>query len=322
LFPIVALQNDSHNISDCMARISPDLLPDIFALIKVIERGTLTAAAGELGITPSGVSKQLARLERRLDTRLIARTTRRLKPTEAGMTLYHRCRDLFEAFGEAEQAVREISETLSGKIRVTATPAFGRAYLVPALAAFACLHPDLRFDVALTAGHLDLVEDGLDLAIREGTLADSSLIATKLGEASIALYAAPEYLKTRSAPQRLEDLTEHDVVTVLPGHLGDGEVRWPLPAGGRITLLPRFQVNDLYCVRQLAADGCGIAALPSYMVGVDVGAGSLERVLPDVTLPGIRITALTPERRFQSAKVRTLLDFLVERFRGAMGSLN
>ena len=176
--------------------------------------------------------------------------------------------------------------------------------------------------MALTAGHLDLVEEGLDLAIREGTLADSTLIATKLGEAGIALYAAPEYLKARSIPQSLEDLSEHDVVTVLPGHLGDGAVRWPLPDGGRITLVPRFQVNDLYCVRQLALDGCGIAALPSYMVGVDVGTGNLGRVLQDVTLPGIRITALTAERRFQPAKVRILLDFLVERFRAAMATAN
>ncbi len=300
-----------------MSRISPELLPGIAALIQVIDSGSLTAAARELGLTPSGVSKQLARLEQRLGVRVLARTTRSTKPTEAGIALYTRCRHLFDALGEAEDAVREMRGALSGKIRITATPAFGRAHLLPALSEFAREHDALVFDVTLSAGRLDLVEDGLDLAIREGELPDSSMVATKLADASIFFCAAPRYLARVTAPRTLRDLSEHDLVTVPVGGAGGNVAQFVLPRGGRLELTPRFQVNDLYCVRQLALDGVGIAALPSYMTGEDLAEGRLIRVLQAEPLPTLPIAALTADRLFQPAKVRALLDFLVLRLRGS-----
>jgi len=172
----------------------PQALPGIWTLIRVIDAGSLSAAARQLGMTPSGVSKQLARLEQKLDTRLLQRTTRRVRPTEEGMALYRRCRPLFDALAEAEESVREMRASLSGHLRITATPAFGRARLVPAVGEFAAAHPGVSVDVVLTARPMDLVEEGVDLAVREGALPDSSLVATKLGEVAIVLCASPAYL--------------------------------------------------------------------------------------------------------------------------------
>lgn len=297
------------------SQTKPEALPAIWTLIQVIDAGSLSGAARELGITPSGVSKQLARLEKQLGVRLLHRTTRRVRPTEEGMALYDRCRPLFEALGDAEEAVRTMRTSLSGRLRITATPAFGRALLVPAIGEFADMHPDLSVELVLAAYRIDLVEEGIDLAVREGPLPDSSLVAMKLTEVRIVLCASPEYLARKAAPADLAGLAEHDIVTVPAAGPESDPRRIGLPGGGRLDLRPRILVNDLFSLRQLARGGRGIAPLPDYLVERDLAAGKLVHVLPDLRLPRQPVTALYPERRFQPTRVKALLEFLVERFR-------
>jgi len=290
-------------------------LPAIWTLIQVIDTGSMSSAARELGITPSAVSKQLTRLEKQLDVRLLHRTTRRVRPTEEGMAFYHRCRPLFDALEDAEEAVRTMRTTLSGRLRITATPAFGRALLVPAMGEFAYRHPDLSIELVLGAQRVDLVEGGIDLAIREGPLPDSTLIAMKLREMRIVLCASPKYLEGRPPPVSLADLANHKIVSVPPAGPDSDARRVELPGGGRLDLRPHILVNDLFSVRELALDGRGIAPRPDYLVRHELAEGLLIQVLPKARFQDLPITILYPERRFQPIRVKALLDFLVDRLR-------
>jgi DNA-binding transcriptional LysR family regulator len=272
----------------------------MWTFVRTVEAGSLSAAARRLGRTPSSVSKSLRRLEDRLGARLLHRTTRRMQPTQVGLDLYARCRPLFDAFGEAEDRVRERRTALDGVLRVTATPALGRALLAPALVAFAREHPAVAFDVQLTGHRLDLVEAGIDVAIREGPLADSRLVATRLGDAPNVLCASPGYLGERPALRRPADLARHALL--LPSATPARELR-RLPAA-------RFVVNDLYTLAELARAGCGIAALPGYVVADDLSAGRLRRVLARLPLPTSPVHAVTLDRRHQPRRTRVFLEFL------------
>ncbi len=295
--------------------MKPENLPAIWTLIQVIDKGSLSAAAQELGISPSGVSKQLSRLEAQLGARLLTRTTRRVRPTEEGIALYDRCRPLFDALDEAEEAVRTMRSSLSGHLRMSATPALGRARLVPAIAEFTERHPELTVELDLSARRVDLVEEGLDLAVREGPLPSSSLIATRLGEIQIMLCASPDYIARRGTPSTLSDLERFDIISVPAVHSGLDLGQSSLPDKARINLRPRIIVNDLFAIRELAREGRGIAPLPDYLLEDDLDHGRLVRILPDLRWPATPVTALVPERRFQPNRVRALLDFLVEHFR-------
>jgi DNA-binding transcriptional LysR family regulator len=297
-----------------MSQIDHNALPAIWTLIQVIDAGSLSGAARNLNLSPSAVSKQLSRLEARLGTRLLQRTTRRVQATAEGMALYERCRPLFDGLGEAEEAVRTMRSALSGRLRLTATPAFGRARLVPAIGEFARRHSELKVELVLTSQRADLVEEGIDLAVREGTLEDSSLISTRLTEMQIVLCASPAYLARRHAPTTLAGVTEHDVVSVPLAGLDRNAWRIELSHGRPLEWQPGLVVNDLFAVRELALDGFGLAPLPDYLVETDLAEGRLVRVLPEVALPRQPVTALYPERRFQPARVKVLVDFLVDRF--------
>jgi DNA-binding transcriptional LysR family regulator len=163
----------------------------IRALVRAADRGSLTEAAKSLGLTPSAVSRQVSRLEETLGARLLERTTRRVRATGAGLALIERARPLFEAFEEAGAAVRDLQSGVVGRVRLTASRAFGRVCLVPIVAALAAEHEGLHLDLLLDARCLDFVDDGIDLAVREGWLPDSPLTARRLGEASLQLYASP-----------------------------------------------------------------------------------------------------------------------------------
>jgi len=295
--------------------MNPEVLPAIWTLVHVLEAGSLSGAARELGVTPSAVSKQITRLEGRLGVRLLTRTTRRSRATEEGMALYRRCRPLFDAFGDAEEAVRSMRASLSGHLHISATPAFGRALLAPAVGEFAAIHPDLSFELTLTARRTDLVEEGIDLAVREGPLPDSNLIATKLTEVRILLCASSEYLVGRPSPRDPSELAQHDILSVPASGPVTDPRRIELPGGARFGLRPRIVIDDLFALRQLALDGRGIAPLPGYLVERDLREQRLVALLPETFEP-MQVTALRPDRHFQPTRVKALLAFLVERFRG------
>jgi DNA-binding transcriptional LysR family regulator len=217
----------------------------MWTFVRTVEQGSLSAAARALGRTPSAISKSLARLEEHLGVRLLERSTRHMRPTDAGMALYEQCRPLFDGLAEAEETVRSLQTTVAGQIRLTATPSFGRTRLAPALAAFAALHPHVTFELLVTGQRVDLVEERIDLAIREGHLVDSSLIATKLGAYRVLLCASPAYLERRGGRISAARLGEHDLL-VAAAQGPDTDIRsLRLPDGRTLAATPRFMVNDL-----------------------------------------------------------------------------
>ncbi len=286
------------------SRIDPNHLTAIRTLLCVIETSSLTDAGRRLGLTPSGVSRQITRLEEALGVSLLVRTTRRVRPTPAGRELDQRARPLFEALEQATSHLGERDKEVAGRVRISASPAFGRARLLPLLMGLATLHPGLRFDVVLTTRRLDFVDDEIDLAVREGRLGDSSLTVRKLAESRVGLYAAPAYLTRMGHPKRVGDLARHQLLMVPNAAVAPSLLR-QLPAE------PRFRVNELFSLRALAEAGAGIAPLPDYVAEEAVTDGHLSPVLPRLTVARIPMHAVYPTRRLLSRRVQVVIEALV-----------
>jgi len=293
-----------------MARIESQHLVAIRTLVLAIDGGSLTDAGRRLGLTPSAVSKQLSRLEDALGARLLERTTRSVRPTAAGLELVQRARPLFEAFDEATATVRDLQTEIAGRVRISASRAFGHACLLPILARLAAVHEKLEFDVLLSARRLDFIEDEIDLALREGPLEDSSLTARKLGSAAIVLCAASAYLERRGRPRSLDDLERHELLVVPPSGPASDIARLRGRNGRRLRLVPRFRVNDLIALRELAEAGAGIAALPDYVARPGLASGRLLRVLPRTTIARLPLHVVYPSRRHLPRRVQVVLEAL------------
>jgi DNA-binding transcriptional LysR family regulator len=285
-------------------------LTAVRSLVIAVETGSLSEAGRRLGLTPSAVSKQLSRLEGALGARLLERTTRRVRPTAAGLALAQRTQPLFEAFDEAGAIVRDLQTEVRGRVRISAARAFGRLRLVPLVERLVAEHPHLTIDVVLDARRLDFIEDDIDLAVREGPLADSSLTVRKLGEAAVRLYAAPRYLERRPAPRTLEELRRHDLLAVpASGPASDvGALRGR--DGRRLGLTPRVRVNDLLALADLAERGAGIAILPDYVAMPALARRALVAVLPRTTLTRIPLHAVYPSRRHVPRRLQVVLEAL------------
>lgn len=297
------------------SRIPGDRVAAIRTLVLVIEAGSLTDAARRLALTPSAVSKQISRLEEDLGARLLERTTRRVRATAVGLELYERTRSLFEAFEEAESAVRSHRDEVRGRVRISASPAFGRSVLPGVLARLARAHPALSFDVVLAGRRLDFIEDELDLAVREGPLEDSTLIARRIGDTEIVACAAPAYLDDRGRPAAMDDLAAHDLVAVPPTGPASDLARLRGRSGKPLRLRARLRVNDLFAVRDLAERGCGIAFLPDYLAGEALAARRLERVLAGVEIGRLAIHVVSPSRRHLPRATTIVADALADAYR-------
>lgn len=275
-----------------------------------VEAGSLTQAGRLLGLTPSAVSKQISRLETALGARLLERTTRRVRATAAGFALVQRAQPLFEAFDEAGAAVRDLQTEVRGRVRLSASRAFGRLVLMPIVARLAAEHPHLELDVVLDARRLDFFEDDLDVAVREGPLADSSLTARKLGEVAVRLYASPRYCAAHAAPRRLDDLRQHDLLVVPASGPASDVALLRDRHGRRLGLAPRIRVNDLLALADLAERGAGIAVLPDYVAAPGLAADRLVAILPRTTLTTIPLHAIYPSRRHLPRRVQVVLEAL------------
>jgi len=300
-----------HYTRDMSSQVIGAHLAAVRSLVLAVETGSLSDAGRRQGLTPSAVSKQLSRLEAALGARLLERTTRRVRPTAAGQALVQRTQPLFEAFDEAGAAVRDLQSEIRGRVRLSASRALGRVYLVPIVARLAAAHPHLEVDVVLDARRLDFIEDDIDLAVREGALADSSWTARKLGDQAVHFYAAPAYLARRRPPRRLEDLRQHDLIGIPPASPATdlGTVRGR--DGRRLGLAPRIRVNDLLALADLAETGAGIAALPDYVAAPALERDTLARVLPRTTIARFPVHAVFPSRRHLARRVQIVLDALV-----------
>lgn len=293
-----------------------DRIGDIGLFLRVLDLGSISAAARSLDLSVAVASQRLQRLERELGVRLLHRTTRRLHATPEGVVLAEQGRALVDDLEALGTSLRQAGTGVSGTLRVTTSSSFGRLYISPLLPEFLALHPGLTLSVNLTDNVLDLVSAGFDLAIRIGVLDDSTLVARRLANNRRLLCAAPDYLRRRGTPRTPQDLARHDCL-VLVGSQGRQDV-WRLGdgAGGEIAVRVRgrIEANTGELLSDAALAGFGIALHSTWHVCADLRAGRLVQVLPDYPLADTGIYAVMPQRRLVPPRVRAFVDFLAGRF--------
>ena len=293
-----------------------DRIGDIALFLRVLDLGSISAAARGLDLSVAVASQRLKRLERDLGVRLLHRTTRRLHATPEGAALAEQGRPLVEDLEALTGGLRQAAQEITGTLRVTASASFGRQYLSPLLPEFLALHPHVNLSINLTDQMVDLVSAGYDMAIRIGALDDSSLVARKLAVNHRVLCASPDYLRRHGAPQRPQELADHECVLLVGSHGRQDVWRFGDGAGGEIAVRVRGRVETNYgeLVRDSAVAGMGIAVHSSWHVCNDLREGRLVQVLPDYPLADSGIYAVMPQRRLMPPRVRAFGDFLAERF--------
>ncbi len=286
--------------------------------IAVMETGSFTSAAHRRGTSSGQASKLLSRLEGDLGVRLLNRTTRSVTPTEAGQAYYDRLKPLIDEFDSLDLAIRNISQVPRGRLRLTAPLTFGALELTPVLNELALRFPEIELDVSFSDRLVNLVEEGFDMAIRVGRPDDSTLIARKLCDVRIVVVAAPAYLDRRGAPEVPEDLAAHDCI-IDTNFRGDPN-RWtfgPPETPRTATVRGRIRYSNAEACLRAAEAGLGLACLPSFVAGEALRSGRVLRLLAAFETAPFGVHALYPQNRHLAAKVRVLVDFLAERYRGA-----
>ncbi|WP_424625408.1 LysR family transcriptional regulator [Achromobacter marplatensis] len=278
--------------------------------VAVVEAGSFTGAADTLGTTKAVVSFNLKQLEQELGVALLTRSTRRLALTEAGEGFYAECARLLREADAAVDQARSGQATLAGSLRVTATVDYGNRIVAPALAAFARRHPALRVSYQASSAHADLIGDRLDLAIRVGTLADSSYRATPIGQFKLLLVASPALLAEHGAPRTLEALAAMPWLANRPGRSDHWRVTDGKGREHALRVAPVAHADTASALLAFAEAGCGVAALPDWLLEEPLARGVLQRVLPTISLPPQPVYAVYPGTRHVSAKVRRFIDFL------------
>lgn len=288
-----------------------DLFASMRMYVAVVDGGSFAAAADKLEISRAMVSKQIQKLEEHLGTRLMNRTTRRLSLTETGREFYERSTQIMGDVEEAEQIAGQMTRMPQGVLRVTIPLSYGQHRLGTVIGDYTQAYPQVQLDISLSDRKVDLVDEGFDLAIRIGAMPQSDLIARKLGAVRSIACAAPAYLARHGAPQTPADLAGHACLSyTLTGTGADWRLEGPdglvsVPISGPI----RADNGDI--IRLAALGGAGIAFQPYFIVGDDIEAGRLVRVLPEWQSPELGVYAVYPSRKHLSAKVRTFVDFLV-----------
>jgi DNA-binding transcriptional LysR family regulator len=256
-----------------------DRLDELAVLVTVVETGSLAAAGRRLRRSPPAITRTIAGLERRVGARLLERTTRRLAPTEAGLALARRARTMLEDYADAMQVPSQTA--LRGTLRLTAPVVFGRRHVTPCVLAFQAENPDLRVELELADRNLDLIEEGLDLAVRIGRLADSGLIGRRVATVRRLLVASPAYLSAHGTPLTPAGLAGH--ATIVAFSRG-GLLEWRFREGDRdrvVRLTPRLLVNDIEAMLLATRSGHGLGRALSYQVVEELRSGSLVRLLAD-----------------------------------------
>ena len=286
----------------------------IAVFTRVAETGSFSAAARDLGLSKSAVSKRVAALEDRLGARLINRTTRRLSLTEVGVAFYERAVRILAELEEAEQAISRLQGEPRGTLRINMPMSFGIGHVAPALADFMARYPDLRVAMELTDRQVDLIEEGVDLAIRIAELPDSSFVARRLAPARRVVCASPDYWRRLGRPRHPTELVDHRclIYTYLSAQR---EWRFHGPEGPiAVRISGCLEANNGDALRDAAVAGLGVYLAPTFIVGEDLRAGRLEEVLAEYEDSRLSVYAVYPHRQHLSAKVRAFVDFLAERF--------
>ena len=282
----------------------------------VVEQGSFTAAAEQLGMTKSMVSQHVSRLEQERDARLLIRTTRRLTLTEAGEHYYQRCAELVSLVTQANQELQGLTAKPAGVLRLTAPQALGQSWLVPILSDFVSDNPGIRPVLICNDARLDLVGEGIDLAISVGGLEDSSYHALRIGDFDDVLCASRDYLAAQTAPTGPEDLAGLDYVGHMWGSLPKARTLTG-PDGQRhsIRLTPRIACDNLYAVKAFLLQGMGFGILPQIAAQPELDDGRLLRLLPDHHLQSGGIFAVHAYQQQVPLKVRAFIDYLKARSR-------
>jgi DNA-binding transcriptional LysR family regulator len=288
-----------------------DRIQSIKVFIRVVDLGSFSKAAAEIGIGQSAVTKQIAQLEAKLGSRLLHRSTHGVSPTEIGRLYYEKCKLIAHHVDEAESVAALMQSQLQGSLRISSSVAFGRRVLVPLMVKFMKQHPKVVLDVTFEDRYVDLVAQGVDLAIRMGRLADSSLGSRYLGLNPWTIVAAPQYLELRGEPVSPHELVEHDALIYSTVQ---GDARWLLTGSDgqvhSITVKGPLRSNNLSALLSAVRSGMGLAALPWYVAHESVRTGVVRPVLTGWTLPWQEIHAVFPSPRLLPAKVQTFIDWL------------
>ena len=296
-----------------------DTLTSMRVFAAVVEAGSFAAAAERLGLSRAMVSKHVAQLEQHLGTRLLHRTTRRLGLTAVGASYHERCIQILADLAEAEASAAQQTLTPRGTLRLAMPVSFGVRHLGPLIARYLERHPDVGLDAVLSDRQVDLVEEGLDLAIRISHSPEPGLVARRLANARVVLCAAPAYLERHGTPTHPDQLRQHNCALYVYSSAGS---EWTLqgPDGShRVKVGGQFRANNGDLLRQLAIEGLALLRQPHFLVGDDLRAGRLVELLPDWRIEPLGIYAVYPSRKLLSAKVRSFVDFMAEELPGWLG---
>jgi DNA-binding transcriptional LysR family regulator len=296
-----------------------DRLRAMEVFVEIVRRNGFAKAAEALDTSPANVTRYLNDLEAHLGTRLLNRSSRRMSLTESGEALYERARAILEDVAEAEAVSSSSTLHPRGTLRINAPLSFGVLHLAPLWPRFLARYPDIELDVALSDRVVDIVEEGYDMAIRISRVAANTHAARKLATSRNIACAAPEYLKKHGMPRTPEDLLEHSCIGYRYSATAD---EWNfIDVDGRMHTVKVpcvMHTNNGDTARAAAVGGAGVIWQPQFIVGPDLRAGRLVEVMPGFRMPDIDILALYPSRRHLSAKVRVMVDFLVEAFAGEL----
>ncbi|WP_236016225.1 LysR family transcriptional regulator [Brucella endophytica] len=290
-----------------------DHMADVEAFVAVIEKGSMTEGAIALSTTPSVISRAISRLEARLGTQLMRRTTRRLSLTEAGRVYFEQARLAFSLMDDAERAVQGQSGEISGQVRLSVPTTYGHHRLPAILSRFNQAYPGIRVELGITNRNVDLVAEGFDLAIRLGQLRDSGLMARKLEDVHLCLVASPDYLERNGTPETIDDLARHQCLSFVKPSTGrdapwtlrvDGnDIEWTPPSNMRV-------LDDVLGVVSLAQSGLGICQTYEFIVASRIEQGRLVRLLESAEGSTRPFSMIFPSHRRLSAATRALIDFI------------
>lgn len=289
-------------------------IEDLRIFITVIKAGNFTAAAEQLLLSKQYVSRRMAALEDSLGARLLIRNTRKLSVTESGLIFSQHAQKILDDIQEAEQAVSERRLELQGSFRISIPMSFGMSYLSPLIAEFLRQHPSVQFQVELGDRYVDMIGEGFDIAIRIGSLADSTLVARRLGVLKRIICCSPQYIERAGLPLLPEDLLQHACLR----YGREGQNGWELLQDGKRKLLDvhgPIVSNNGEVLRDAAVAGLGLTLLPEFIVGEAIKAGSLVSVLEDFQPEPLALSAVYPQHRQRSDVNRTFLDFLERQLR-------
>lgn len=284
------------------------------AFVAVVKGGGFSPAARALGVSKSAVSKRINQLEQDLGVRLLYRTTRKLSLTEAGERYFEHAEQALLAASQAEDAVAELQGEPQGKLKISSPMSFGRLHISPLIPKILKRHPKLDIELLMDDRPVDLVADGIDIAIRSGFggLPDSALVARKLAPLRQAIFASPDYGRERPLPRTPAELTEHNCI--LFSYSRDSNV-WTFERHGAsetVEVTGSYRVNNSEAILAAILEGIGVGRLPTFVAGPLVRSGQLVNLFPDYRIPDHTLYAVFPERQYLPAKVRVFLEFALE----------